>query len=103
MFSAERKLSICEILGVTPDVLNAQISYLGDKLTPSIETAIGEKITEWNAGAGQNFSSFTPTESNKGFNLSADAQKNQIRSAIALWLDAPEWASSNGIGRLRRS
>lgn len=83
-------------------VLDAQVLYLGDKLTPEIETAIGAEITKWNS-VSQNFSSFTPTESNKGFNLSADGPKNDIRSAIALWLDCPEWASSNGIGRLRRS
>jgi len=103
MFSAGQILSICKILSVTPDVLNAQILYLSDKLTPEIETAIGEQITEWDSGAGRNFSSFTATESNKGFNLSADAAKNEIRSAIAIWLDCPEWATTNGIGRLRRS
>lgn len=102
MFSAEQKLKICEILGITPLVLDAQISFLGDKLTPEIQTAIGTKLTAWDS-VSQKFSSFTPTESNKGFNLSAEAPKNDIRSAIAGWLECPEWARSIGIGRLRRS
>lgn len=103
MLTPEQKLSICEILNITPIDLDAQIAYLGVKLTTEIETAIVVKITEWNGGAGSVFTSFTPTESNKGFNLNADAPKNQIRSAIAVWLERPDWKSIAGIGRLTRS
>lgn len=104
MLTAQQNLSICEILEITPLDLDAQIAYLGAKLTADIETAIAAKITEWTTGgAGKVFSSFTPTESNKGFNLSADASKNQIRSSIAVWLERPDWKSSAGVGRLRRS
>ena len=102
MLTPEQKLSICEILAVTPLEVDAQIAYLGDKLTPEIEAAIIVKITSW-ASAGAVFSSFTPTESNKGFSLSADAAKNQIRSAISVWMERPDWKVSNGIGRLSRS
>lgn len=101
--SAEQKLKICEILSVTPIELDAQIAYLGVKITPEVETAISIKLAEWNGGVGQVFTSFTPTESNKGFNLSADTAKNQIRSAIAVWLERTDWKQSASIGRLRRS
>ncbi len=103
MLNPEQKLSICEILAVTPLQLDAQIAYLGAKLTSPIETAIGAKLVEWNGGAGQIFTHFTATESNKGFNLSAEAAKNQIRTSLAVWLDRTDWASLAGIGRLTRS
>lgn len=104
MLTAQAKLSICEILEITPLDLEAQIAYLDDKLTGEIETAIAAKITEWTSGgAGKVFSSFEPTESNKGFRLSADAAKNAIRSSLAVWLERPDWKSAAGIGRLRRS
>ena len=105
MLTEANKLTVCEILGITPLVLNYQIQYLGDKYTPDIETAIIGKIAEWTTGGvGRAFSSFTPTESNKGFNLSSDAAKNQIRSSLAFWLERPDWAGGNGfLGRLSRS
>ena len=102
MLTPLQKLSICKILSVTPLEVDAQIAYLGDKLTPELVAAIGVEITNWGV-AGSVFSSFTPTESNKGFNLSADGAKNQIRSAIAVWLERPDWKSISGIGRLTRS
>ena len=98
-----QKINICEILEITPLDLEAQIAYLSGRLTSDIESAIGAKVLEWTTGAGSAFSSFTPTESNKGFNLSPEAQKNQIRTSIAVWLERPDWKSSFGIGRLSRS
>lgn len=69
MLTPAQKLSICEILEITPLDLEAQILFLSGRLTPDIESAIGAKVLEWTGGAGSAFSSFTPTESNKGFNL----------------------------------
>lgn len=68
-----------------------------------METAVGQKITDWTSGIGTSFSSFTATESNKGFNLSADSAKNQIRNSIAFWFERPDWKQVSGIGRLTRS
>lgn len=104
MLTPEQKLTLCEILSITPLMLEAQIAFLGDKLTLEMETAVGAKITQWTTGGvGAAFTSFTATESNKGFNLSADAAKNQIRSSIAFWFERPDWKQISGVGRLTRS
>lgn len=95
-FTASERLQICEIVGITPDALNSQIVFLGDRLTADIEDAVRTKITAWGpASAGG--ASFTPTESNRGMNLDADSRAEKIADTIALWLEIPKTSRTGGV------
>lgn len=84
-FTEEQRLDISDILGITPDELNTQIAYLGDRLTATVESRILAKVAQWPSVSGSH-TSFTPTESNKGFNLNSSSAKDAIRKSIANWL-----------------
>ncbi len=93
-FSSENKLTIGEILEINQAELEAQLTILDDGLTAEVETYVIAKIALWNSQAGGAFASFTATESNQGFNLNAEAQKNAIRMSIAVALGKKDWAES---------
>lgn len=92
-FTAEQLLDISDILEITPDALNSQIIYLGDRLTAAVETKILAKVAAWPSVAGSH-ASFTPTESNRGLNLSANSPKADIRKSIANWLEIEDFGLS---------
>lgn len=101
MFSESEQIKICQILGITTLELDSQLIYLGNRLTLAKQEAILEEIENWGNGVSENYASFTPTESNKGFNLNANEAKNEVKRNIAVLFDRPDWGSS--IGRLQRS
>lgn len=90
-FTPEQKLAIAKIVPMTPTLLNAHLDSLGDDLTEEVVTAVAAELAAWDGGVGQSFASFTPTESNQGFNLKAHEAKNAIRRNIRtlLEIDAP--------------
>lgn len=95
------RLKICEILSITPLALDAQIIYLGPRLTAAIETAIAAKLTRW-VTAGAKFSDITPTNSNNGFRKMADTEKVAIRNAIAGWLELTDVTSFSDTFEIER-
>jgi hypothetical protein len=100
-FDEAQRLEISDILEITPDELNSQMIYLGDRLTAGLETKILGKVAEW-PGVSGNYASFTPTESNQGFNLSADAAKLAIRRSIAKWLEMPDYGTGSDMIPIER-
>lgn len=68
-------------------------------ITAEVETDVRAELTRW-ATAGSEFVKFTPTESNRGFNLNAGDEKADIRRNIALLLGID--ANAYGGGRMLR-
>lgn len=87
---------LSEILDKTPSEINAQIAFLGSNLTSTIQTAIEAQIALWTAGAATKTVRLMPTESNKGVKTDPDANRANIRRAIAIRLERSDWASSSG-------
>jgi len=87
-FSPTEKLSISKIVGITPTLLDAHLTSLGASLTADVETEVRAEIARWTTGgSGNDFVSFTPTESNKGFNLRSGSAKSDIKKNICLMLE----------------
>lgn len=98
-FSETEKLSIGQIVGMTPTLLDAHLLSLGDTLTEAKEDHVRSLIEQWDGGIGNTFTSFTPTESNKGFNLKADSAKRDISRNIRLVLEIID-TQFEGIGTI---
>jgi acetaldehyde dehydrogenase (acetylating) len=79
---ATEKAKLVKITGRNILAINQQIDAFSDDITDEMYAEIIAEIARWDAGAGTNFASFTPTESNEGFNQSADAIKNDIITNI---------------------
>ena len=87
-FTEDEKISIAKIVRMTPTLLDAHLTSLGAALTAEKETAVRAEITRWtDGGVSSQFSSFTPTESNQGFNLDSGDAKNDVRGNIRLILE----------------
>ena len=101
-FTDSQKLSIARILGITPTLLDAQITSLGASLTAAKETAVIAEIARWTDGAGTNFTRIHPKEKNFGAEINPESAKKDIRANIALIL---EWQSviESGIGTIQIS
>lgn len=101
-FTEPQKLDIGNILGITQLILNQQLLTYAEYITSDVETAVAAELTRWST-AGGTFTKFTPTESNKGFNLNANDAKADIRKNIALLLgfDLNQLAGYGG-GRMLR-
>ena len=96
-FTEAEKIAISKIVGMTPTLLDAHLTALGDSLTAEIETAVRAELTTWNAGTGQSFTWFTPTESNRGFNMNSRDAKYDVRRNIMLLLELPGADGNNGM------
>lgn len=95
------KITIGQILEVTPRFLDSQIAALGADLTTDREAAIRSEITKWNAGAGSDFVKIHPKESNFGVETFADRTSGQIRRNIALLFELSDYGQSeSGIGTI---
>jgi hypothetical protein len=92
---------IAKILGVTKRTINAQISALGADLTAQDETDIAAELARWDAGAGTNYVSFAPTESNRGFTKKASSEQSDIRRNLRILLDFDAPPYSSGIGTIK--
>jgi|GEM_PF-5570634 len=92
-FTEDEQLSISDIVEVTPDDISLRLMLLGDRLTPAVEDKVRGLIAQWPSVSGS-YASFTPTESNKGFNLSGGAARDAIRNSIKRWLSFPDDAGS---------
>lgn len=86
-FTAPQKISICQILGVTPVTLDAYLVYLGDKLTVDIQTAIIAQIAIWDSGVGTKTVKLHPTESNKGVETNPFSARGDVQKNIAVLLE----------------
>ena len=84
---------VCQILGITPSVLDYQLTLLGSTFTSQRQTDVEAQITLWDAGAGTKTTKLHPTESNKGVETSPSAARAMIQKNIAILLERPEWAS----------
>lgn len=94
--SAGQQISICKILpDVTPMMLEAQLVFLGARMTAEIETAIAEEIARWAAGSGAKFTNVHPNAKNFGAEINPEREKDDIRSNIAKLLEMPAWASGS--------
>ncbi|MGE0294942.1 MAG: hypothetical protein AB7P97_21560 [Hyphomonadaceae bacterium] len=93
--SAEQKIAVSKILGVTPIELEAQIIWLGARLTEAIEASILTDIDRWEL-AGSEFDKIEPRAENFGYDNDPDREKADIRKNIAVLLERPEWASGQG-------
>lgn len=70
-------------------------------ITAEVETDVRAQLVKWDA-ASADYTRFTPTESNRGFNLNAGDAKNDIRQNIALLLGMDLNALGSGQSRLVR-
>ena len=101
-FEPEELIDISKILGITPTLLDAQITALGATLTAAKETAILTEVTRWNTGIGTENVSLEPKESNKGVRTNPGADKADIRRNIQLLLEMEvSSVASIGIGTLQ--
>lgn len=89
MFTEDEKLSIVEILGTTPSLLDAQLTSLGDTHITRVEDRVRTQIDLWDAGAGTKHTKLHPRESNKGVETFPEATRNDIKSRIAYLLEWP--------------
>lgn len=101
-FTDAQKLSISTILGITPTLLDAQITALGATLTAAKETAIIAELARWTA-SGAKFTKLHPRESNKGVETYPDQVKGDIRRNIATLLEMLEWGfgAAQGMGTMQ--
>lgn len=76
--------------------ISDQVSWLGDRLTAALETAIEAELTAWDAGPGTvtEWAKLHPKEANKGVETNPDRDADTIRTAIANYLERPDWAMS---------
>lgn len=94
---------VCQILGITPSVLDYQLTMLGSTFTAQRQTDVEAQITLWDAGAGTKTTKLHPTESNKGVETSPGMARSIIQKNIALLLEREDWFNSGGItSRLMR-
>lgn len=101
-FTESQKLSISQILGITPTLLDAQITSLGATLTAAKETAILEQVTLWQSGIGSKTTKLHPKESNKGVETNPMSARADIQRNIAVLLEmSAAGYSTNGIGTLQ--
>lgn len=96
-FTESEKNSLVVVLGVTRPVLDQILMENAAYITAEVETDVRAELAKWNT-AGSDYTKFTPTESNRGFNLNSGDAKNDIRRAIALLLglDPDRFVSNQG-------
>jgi hypothetical protein len=99
-FTPAEKLKIAKIKRIAPTVLEAHLASLGDTLTDDVRTAVREELAKWDSVGGA-FTSFTPTESNKGLNLNAKAAKADVRTNIGIYLEMDDSYSDCGFGSVQ--
>jgi len=98
-FTESELNSIVTVLQIRRPTLDYALSVNASYITAEVETDVRAELTRWET-AGAEFIKFTPTESNRGFNLNAGDEKADIRRNIALLLGID--ANAYGGGRMVR-
>lgn len=88
--SETNTVKICQILNVTTQDLSAQITYIGSRLTSTVQSAIEAQIDLWDTAA-TNFTNIKPNIKNFGAEISSGSARASIRQQIAILLERPEW------------
>lgn len=102
--SASDKLTISQILGVTPSYLDAQLTNLGSSLTSDVITALQTEIARWNGGIGTKTTRLVAKESNKGVETDPYAARASVRQNVAILLEMGDYyAVSTGAGTIEIS
>lgn len=91
--TGEEVLSISKILGITPTLVDAQITSLGADLDTARQTAIRTELDRW-ATAGASFVKIHPKESNKGVETNSGDAQGDIRRNLAVLLEFTTWSSA---------
>lgn len=99
--SEENQLDLCEILGVEPSHIEYQLSLLSTDFTAARQAKVEEAIAEWEA-VRADFTNIHPNLKNFGAEIRYNDQRAAIRNKIAVWLEAPDWASKGSTTRLQR-
>ena len=84
--SASQQLTVCKILGITPSVLEYQLTLLDSDFDSDRQTAVETEITRWTT-AGAKFTKIHPREKNFGAEINPGDEKQDIRKNIALLLE----------------
>lgn len=80
-FTATELVSITDILGTTLSLLNAHLSTI--TVSAEIEADVRSQVALWEGGAGSNYLSIEPKESNLGTRLNGNDTRNGIRRRVA--------------------
>lgn len=100
-FTESELNNLVVILQIQRWTLDALLTANATYITSEVETDVRAELTRWTT-AGVEFVKFTPTESNRGFNLNSDDEKANIRQNIAMLLGIDLTAFSSAGGRLIR-
>lgn len=100
--TGEEVLSISMILGITPTLVEAQITSLGADLDATRETAIRNELDRWST-AGTAFVKIHPKESNKGVETNSGDAQGDIRKNLAVLLEFTTYYSTPSIGSIQLS
>lgn len=88
-FTDDEKLGIVEILGGSPDLLDAHFSSLGTTYLDRVEARVRTLIGLWDDGAGTKFTKIHPRERNYGVETFPEATRDDIRTRLARLLNWP--------------
>lgn len=91
-FSESQITDLAAILGTNSISMSTHIGLYANVITDSDKTKVLAYITDWQA-AENDFVSFTPTESNEGFNLDTTRKRNAFASKIASLLQWEDYGS----------
>lgn len=101
-FDASELNKIVIITGVDRITLDYYLANYSTYITAEVEADVRTELERWAAGAGSEFTSIEPRESNRGVRINADAEKRDIRNNIANLLFLTD-AMSTGTGMLLRA
>jgi hypothetical protein len=83
--SEDQKLAIGEVIGVTVDNLNRQLTWYSSDITPAVELKIADALAEWDKVKNDHIA-IMPKESNKGISIDPSLARNEIRRKLARYL-----------------
>jgi hypothetical protein len=101
-FTASELNQIVMITGVDRITLDQYLADYATYITATVEDDVRTQIQRWEAGAGTEFTSIEPRESNQGVRINSEAEKRDIRNNIANLLFLTEVMRS-GAGMLLRA
>ena len=99
--SEANQLKVCQILQITPSVLEYQLTILATDFTSTVQTAIEAELTRWTT-LGAKFVAIEPNTANYGAKIDPTLAKNDIRKNIAILLERPDWAGASSGNYLPR-
>lgn len=90
--SEAQQYKVCQILEISPSVLEYQLTLLSTDFTAARQTAVEAQITLWDAGAGTKTTKIHPNTANKGVETNPMMARADIKRNIAVLLERPDWA-----------